>query len=731
MHFLPSLALAAGLQAAAPPAPVPMEKIVVTAVASRVAEALDSTPASVSVIPRAELERILARDIRDALRYEPGVSVENGAARFGVGNIAIRGLDGNRVQMLQDGIRLPDGYRVGSFSNASRNPFEVALASRIEILRGPGSALYGSDALAGVLSTTTLDPRDVMGESRAGALGDAGYASADRSWSLTGAAAGRAGPAEVLFAASRSDGHERDNRGDVDSTGATRTTPNPQDTRARAELAKVVVPSGNAGRTRLTWDRYERRVATDVLSLNPQSAKTVLLLGDDRASRERWSLDGEIVAAGPFERLAWLAYRQSSLTAQDTLEERANTTAACLSANGGVRCRREAGFRFEQDEYGVTAIGESAAGTAHRLVYGAEGARTTTREQRDGRQTNLDTGAVTRVVGTDIFPTRDFPDSRVDRAGLFGQDEIALGRLTVIPALRYDRFEMRPRPDDLYAASNPGRTVVSLTDAAWSPKLGAIFAATAETSLTLQAATGFRAPPYYDANVGLSNLPLGYAVIANPDLRPEKSRGIELGVRGRHAAFDYTLTAYRTDYSDLIVSRAPLPCPSDPRCVPGAPITFQSQNAASARIEGIEARLFARIAPGWSARAGGAWSRGDDRGKGVPLNSVDPAKVVAGLAWEAPERSWGAEAIATRAWAKTRIDGSAGRIAATPAYAVLDLVLFARLGAHATLHAGLFNATDRKYWHWSDVRGLANLAAGFDRYSQPGRNAAVSVKVRF
>ena len=115
-------AAAGGLAAAAPPpdpaAPPYQERIVVTTVASRVAEPAEDTPATVTVIERETLERLLARDLRDALRYEPGISVEYGAARFGLGGISIRGLEGNRVQMLQDGVRLPEGFRIGSFSNA-------------------------------------------------------------------------------------------------------------------------------------------------------------------------------------------------------------------------------------------------------------------------------------------------------------------------------------------------------------------------------------------------------------------------------------------------------------------------------------------------------------------------------------------------------------------------------------------------------------------------------------
>lgn len=730
MNLLPLIAALPPVLAT-PPETHPVERILVTAVASRKAETVDATPATVSVIERGDMERGLARDLREALRYEPGVSLENGPARFGLGNIAIRGLDGNRVVLMQDGIRMPDGFKVGSFSNATRNPYDLGLLSRIEILRGPGSALYGSDALAGVVALTTLDPKDVLArDAPTGGFVEAGYANVDHGLERSGAAAARLGSVEALAAVSRTDGEERRNQGANDSSGAARTAPNPQSARTEAALGKVVIPGSRGGRVRVTAEGYDRRVATDVLSLNPQSVKTVSLLADDRSRRERLSVDGEAFALRFIDQLTALAYHQRSRTGQDTLEERANTTAQCLSANGTVRCRREARFRFEQQETGATVIAETTLGR-HKLVYGAEGSRAEVEETRDGQQTNLNTGAVTNTVGTDIFPARDFPKSRVARMGAFAQDEIGLGFATLIPALRYDRFDMDPRVDALYAASNPGRAVVGLADSAWSPKLGALVPVTARDTVTLQYAAGFRAPPYSDANVGLSNLPLGYAVIANPDLRPEKSRGLEAGVRGRRGAFDYMLTAFRTDYRDLIVSRAPLPCPGDPRCVPGAPTTFQSQNVTKARISGAEARVEARIDEAWKARAGAAWSCGDDLSKRVPLNAVDPAKVVAGLAFEPKGAGWGGELVATHAVRKTRIDGSAGALEPSPAYTVADLLAFARVNRDVTLHAGVFNLFDRKYWLWTDVKGATNAGAGFERYTQPGRNASFSVKWRF
>src|SRR5687768_4675357 len=88
MHFLLPVAAVAALASPAVPEPKPEhhETLRVTWVASRAAEHVDATPASVSVIERRDLERALARDVREALRYEPDVSVENAPGRFGLGN---------------------------------------------------------------------------------------------------------------------------------------------------------------------------------------------------------------------------------------------------------------------------------------------------------------------------------------------------------------------------------------------------------------------------------------------------------------------------------------------------------------------------------------------------------------------------------------------------------------------------------------------------------------------
>ncbi|NUO03560.1 MAG: TonB-dependent receptor plug domain-containing protein, partial [Saprospiraceae bacterium] len=172
----------------------------VVSVASRSAQPAREVAGTVSLIERDRLDQTLVQDLADAVRYEPGVSAPEDASRFGIQGFAIRGLSGNRVGMEIDGVPVADGFAIGSFSNASRGAIETAFLSRMEILRGPASTLYGSDALAGVVSMRTLTPEELL----ANAQGDIGMRAEtnaltrDGSVAVSGLSAWRGGRFEVL-----------------------------------------------------------------------------------------------------------------------------------------------------------------------------------------------------------------------------------------------------------------------------------------------------------------------------------------------------------------------------------------------------------------------------------------------------------------------------------------------------------------------------------------------------
>ena len=110
--------------------------------------------ATVTVIPRETIERRLVADVKELVRYEPGLSVRSDPFRFGLDTFAVRGVGGNRVAVEVDGIPAAGGFAVGSFSDSGRSFVDPAFLERVEVLRGPASSLYGSDAIGGVVAMT-------------------------------------------------------------------------------------------------------------------------------------------------------------------------------------------------------------------------------------------------------------------------------------------------------------------------------------------------------------------------------------------------------------------------------------------------------------------------------------------------------------------------------------------------------------------------------------------------
>ncbi|MBW8811652.1 MAG: TonB-dependent receptor, partial [Lysobacter sp.] len=256
------------------------------------------------------------------------------------------------------------------------------------------------------------------------------------------------------------------------------------------------------------------------------------------------------------------------------------------------------------------------------------------RQKRDGRAINLTTGVSTNVISPDTFPVRDFPVSKTQSTGVFVQDEIqfADGAFRLVPAVRVDRYELRPQRDAIFTTDNPGVVISDLSKTSVSPKLGAVWHFSQDWSVYGGYQRGFRAPPYSDVNLGFTNLQFGYTAIPNPNLKPETSDGYELGLRFSGKAAYAQLSAYYNDYKDFIESNRQVSAP------PQTPlIVFQSQNVAKARIRGVELRGgvdFDEFSPawaGWSMRGAAAYSKGEDKTADRPLESIAPLTATLGL----------------------------------------------------------------------------------------------------
>jgi vitamin B12 transporter len=164
------LILAAAHGAAVPPAQPAAAQPEIVVTGSRVATTPEDLAANVTVLGRDYFDVEKPANLADVLRRVAGIHLDQVGGRGGTGSLYLRGADPNYTLVLVDGVRVndPTNARGGSFDFST---FDVASVERVEIARGPYSAVYGGDALAGVINIVTRHaPReqryaslDVMG----------------------------------------------------------------------------------------------------------------------------------------------------------------------------------------------------------------------------------------------------------------------------------------------------------------------------------------------------------------------------------------------------------------------------------------------------------------------------------------------------------------------------------------------------------------------------------------
>ncbi|WP_064746470.1 TonB-dependent vitamin B12 receptor [Lysobacter antibioticus] len=157
--------LAAPGLAAAAPAAVDLDQVVVTA--TRTAQTQDATLAAVTVIDRAEIERRQPASLPDLLRGAPGVSLANNGGAGKQTSLFLRGTESDHVLVLVDGIKLGSATSGGT----ALQDIPVEQIERVEIVRGPFSSLYGSEALGGVIQIFTRRPQGAFAPSFSAAIG--------------------------------------------------------------------------------------------------------------------------------------------------------------------------------------------------------------------------------------------------------------------------------------------------------------------------------------------------------------------------------------------------------------------------------------------------------------------------------------------------------------------------------------------------------------------------------
>lgn len=698
--------------------------------------------ATVSVITAEEMEQQNAKDIKDALRYEPGVEVRRSAyrvsgitqpnAQTGRGaneGISIRGLDGNRVLLLEDGVSLPRGFSQGTLSAGRGSYTNVDLYQRIEILRGPASSMYGSDGLTGAVNFVTKDPQDYLitpGKTSYFSLRPS-YDSVDDSYGTTGTAVFGGERWQGMLVLDARHGNEMDNKGDKDILGVNRTRPDPLTYDTRSALGKLVFKASAQDTFKLTVQSVENKLRANSLSGVGVLVGGVPVTAYQSTSNVDSDRIGLIYEHDDAEnryvqKIRANLYYRDAKTHQYSFEN---------GASGSLPRFRD--ITYQDSIFGGGVLAESVFDTGpikHKLMYGFDASSATIKMNANG------TGWTT-CTGTQYCEY--FPKTEYSVFGAYVQDEMRFGALSVIPGLRYDSYKIEPKASAKYdaQANANGQPASTSKDNALSPRLGLIYEVSPALIPYAQYSRGFRSPSPHEVNSFFNNTSgtTSYSQIANPNLKPETSNSYEIGLRGKLALkgsnVRYSVAAFAGKYRNFIESVV-----LSGNYTLANPAINQYVNASRASIHGLEGRLDWKLDNGWNFKTGFAYTEGTSinrNGVKAGLESVSPLSVIAGLRYE-PSQTWFVQGDVIYNAAKKREDVPTTTSFLSPSYTIADISGGYKLSKNMTLNVGVRNLFDRKYWNWSDIRGLSALTTtslNRDAFTSPGRSLNASLKIEY
>jgi hemoglobin/transferrin/lactoferrin receptor protein len=606
-----TLVLLAGLPAAAQsppaaPAAVATPLDAVTTTGTRTPTVSGDSAVPVSVLRREEILERDARSVSETIRDIPGVEI-SGAPRTTAQQPLIRGLGDDRIVFRIDGAR--NNFNAG---HRGRIFIDPELLRQIDVLRGPGSTLYGSGAIGGVIAMRTIEPDDIIQPGNAlGAFLRGGYQSQGSMWRGLAAGAARVDDFAALAAIS---GFNNQNLTD----GAGNTIPYSAD-RVANGLARLQWRPGNH-----SFDLSGIMFRDSHVIPIAANTATTQSVTDRITEQQVYTL--RYTYADPD--LPWLNPQIVAYHNHVLLQERRQT---------GTRAR---------DTTDLTTNGIDAQNTSRFQLFGWDRHTLTIgtefyRDEQEGTQNGR--------------PRPQFPSASQEVFAVFLQDQIEIGDLTLVGALRYDAFSQS-------AAGNvPGNDVDRL-----SPKISAAYQLLPWLQPYVSYAEAFRSPSLTELYVSGQHFP-GNVFVPNPNLQPETSRNIEAGVnlrfgdvlrdgdrlRVRVTAFQNTID----NFIEQLVFRR----------------TTESRNVRNARISGVEAEL-QYDAGTWFAAVSASALRGDNLTDDQPLASVPAARttlsggyrfledgVVVGARWQL---------VATQDRNPTNIPGLAQE---TPGYGLLDI----------------------------------------------------------
>lgn len=498
------------------PAVVVAEPIPIVVTATRIAQNADQTLSSVTVITREEIERSQAASVAELLQGNAGINVASQGGSGKLTALYLRGTNPGHVTVLVDGIRM--GSVTAGTVAWEFLPLEQI--ERIEISRGPNSALYGSEAIGGVIQIFT---RRGEGPFRWGA-------------SATG---GRYNTREVAADFSGS----KDNNW-VSARVARESTDGFDARQPTFEFGTLLDEPDDDG--------YKNSSAS-------------LHLGHRFGAGSELEFHG-LHASGNTEFDSSFPYANEDDFVQQSL---------------GMTLRTS----LTEDSDLTVTLGRSLD---ERKSFRAGEPASTSRFDTERRVFSIQDDLQLSDSDSVSFGF-DYHDDRVDGTTAYNETARDTRAIFAQYQKQTDQYSLlvrlRPLDDEQFGRHTTGN-------------IAGGYQLTRQLGLTASYGTAYKAPTFNDLYFPDF---MGFPT-SNPNLEPEQSDTIELGLTGKHALLDWDLRAYRTRIDNLIVL--------DSSYVPA--------NLSTAQIDGIEAGLSGNWL-GWDSRLAATWLDGKDENTGNTL----------------------------------------------------------------------------------------------------------------
>jgi hemoglobin/transferrin/lactoferrin receptor protein len=589
-----------------------LEPTVVNVTASRTAVEAKELPQAVDVVGLESLEQLQPSTPNELLREVPGIFSPQVGQQ---GSPIIRGVMGNRVLYLWNGLRINNGA-LFSGPNGFFNQFPMGAIDRIEVVRGPGAVEYGSDAIGGVINIISRHNDEFSASKHIGGEVYARYGSVNTEKSEWGDLWGSFPRFNFSM------GVTGQAIGDY-SVPRFGTLPDTSmaseggyfDTAVRVRTNQVL---------RLNWIENRR---DDVLyyTQSKLNASGIPRSVDPYEERGMGQIAYDITDLGAWSHeLHFYSYFQHYRSPRDTTVE----SATALNLTHAVTSQEVAGGGMQN----TTSVWKSA------LVYGGD-YRT---EDLFSRKELFTTVKSTDAMRFSI-PFGNVPPGNYNVFDAFAIDRFHLSRRLIVTAggrIESTTLISHPRPED---ALTPF-TVADLTlNKHWTPltgSIGAVYAVAGNLSLVGSVASGFRAPTFSDLlSTGVPVFASGIATVPSPAVKPEQTLTYEGGVRWASRKLTATATVYEMQLTNLLVSQA-----SGTINIPGigSVAAFVNQNSGSGYVRGIESAWAYRLNSHWTLLGNLTVTRGQDTFLNVPLRFIPPANGLAGLYWQShSQRYWG------------------------------------------------------------------------------------------